>query len=144
MSENTDLRITVEAWTEILIDAWLDRIAKLNIGYYFQLEDSFEHEIIGNGSLPTEVRLMFKYYGKFVDMGVGRGIKLEDVKSNRMDFSAGVGGSARRAKKWYSKTFYSEVMKLGEILARKYGRLGMLSIIENYDDNAMRWQGQEV
>jgi hypothetical protein len=143
--ENTDLRLTVQAWTDIVIDNWLDRLAKLNIGYYFQLEDSLNFEIIGNGALPAEVRLMFNYYGKFVDMGVGKGVKLEDVKSNRMEFSAGLeGASRRRPKKWYSKVFYSEVMKLGDILARKYGRMGMLSIVENLDDNALRWQSQTI
>ncbi len=80
---NTNINLTVEAWADIVIDNWLDNLAKLRIGYYFQLEQTLTHEILGAGSgrLPTAVQFSFPLYGKFVDMGVGRGVKLEDVKS---------------------------------------------------------------
>lgn len=140
MAENTNLNITVDAWADIVIDNWLDRITKLNIGYYFNLENEIEVSVMQNpGGLPSRVEFTFPYYGKFVDMGVGKGVKLEDVKSGGADYRAGEGGHRRRPKKWYSKTFYAEVQKLTRILAEKYGKLGALTIVENIDDNALRW-----
>ncbi len=125
--ENTNLTLTLEAWADIVIDNWLNNIAKLRIGYYFQLEQTLAHEIQGGGAgqLPTAVQFSFPLYGKFVDMGVGRGVKLEDVKS---------GYNNRKPKKWYSRTFYSETMKLGEILGEKYARLGTIAIVEQLCD----------
>ncbi len=125
---NTNLNLTLEAWADIVLDNWLDNISKLRIGYHFELEQTLAYEIQGAGSerLPTAVQFSFPLYGKFVDMGVCRGVKLEDVKS---------GDNQRNPKKWYSKTFYSESLKLGVILAEKYGRLGTIAIIEHICDS---------
>lgn len=137
MAENTDLRLTVDAWADIVTSNWLDKINKLNVQYSFQLEESIRYELINNaGGLPERVEFSYNYYGKFVDMGVGKGVSLGDVKDQRND---GSGRKARRPKKWYSTTMYAEVIKLREILAKKYGRIAAISIVENIDDNALRW-----
>ncbi len=139
MAENTNLNITIDAWADIVIDNWLDKITKLNIGYHFDLERELAVSIRQNpGGLPSVVEFSFPFYGKMVDMGVGKGVKLEDVRSGAKDYSSGEGGHRRRPKKWYSKTFYSEVQKLTAILAEKYGKMGALAIVENIDDNALR------
>ncbi len=94
---NTNLQLTVEAWADIVIDNWLDNLTKLRIGYYFQLESNLHYNIFsGSHNLPSAVEFSFPLYGRFVDMGVGRGVKLEDVKGPE---------NSRRPKKWYSKTF---------------------------------------
>jgi hypothetical protein len=137
MAENTDLRLTIEAWADIVTDNWFDKIDKLKIGYSFQLEESIRFELIGNsGNMPERVDFTFNHYGKFVDMGVGKGVEIGDVKDR--------GESRRRPKKWYSKTMYAQIIKLREILAKKYGRVAAISIIENIDDNALRWVDQRV
>jgi hypothetical protein len=135
--ENTNPRLTVEAWADIVTDNWLDKIDKLKIGYSFQLGDSIGYELIGNsGGLPERVEFSFKYYGKFVDMGVGRGVTLDMVR-DRSDHT-------RRPKKWYSKQMYAQIFKLRDILGKKYGSIGAITIIENFDDNALRWGGEIV
>ena len=137
MAENTDLSLTVAAWADIVMDNWLDKIDKLKIGLSWQLEDSIKSTLISNaGGLPERVEFSFNYYGKFVDMGVGKGVEIGDVKDR--------GESRRRPKKWYSKTMYAQIIKLREILAKKYGRVAAISIIENIDDNALRWVDQRV
>ncbi|MBE0663736.1 MAG: hypothetical protein IH597_14875 [Bacteroidales bacterium] len=137
MAENTDLRLTVEAWADIVMDNWLDKIDKLKIGLSWQLEDSLKSTLISNaGGLPERVEFTFNYYGKFVDMGVGKGVTIDMVK-DRSDHR-------RRPKKWYSATMYAEIIKLREILAKKYGRIAAITIIENIDDNALRWTGERV
>ncbi len=122
---NTNLNLTIEAWSDIVIDNWLDNISKLRIGYFFQLESTLHYNIFSSGhNLPSVVEFSFPLYGKFVDMGVGRGVKLEDVKSS---------DNNRRPKKWYSKTFYSQTLKLSQILSQKYARMGTLAIIEQIE-----------
>ena len=143
MAENTNLRLTVEAWADILTEHWLDRMHKLKIGSSFELENSIRYSILG-GEVPTEVRMMFNYYGKFVDMGVGAGVPLGAGQMARQDYAVGEGGSRRRPKKWYSKTFFAEVKRLAEILGEKYARLGTLTIVENYDDNALKWRPDTI
>ena len=68
-------------------------------------------------------------------MGVGKGVTLE---------MAGSVVSRRRPKPWYSKQFFAQVKKLSEILAAKYARKGVITIIENVDDNALRWGGETI
>lgn len=72
----------------------------------------------GNGDVEA-ARHEFNYYGKFVDMGVGRGQKIEGVKSNA-DILRMAGGG-RRPKKWFSRTYYAEVTELRDLLMVKYG-----------------------
>jgi hypothetical protein len=74
-----------------------------------------------NGN-PYLIEFAFNYYGKFVDMGVGRGVK------------AGESGSKRSAKGWYSRTFFSQVQVLGDLLGRKYAEKGKMAIMENLAD----------
>ncbi len=128
MTQNRNLTLTVEAWADIVIDNWLNNLAKLKIGYYFQLQQTLSHEVLGAsaGRLPNAVQFSFELYGKFVDMGVGKGVKLEDVKSGAHD---------RKPKKWYSKTFYSESLKLSAILGEKYAYLGAITIVEQLCDS---------
>jgi hypothetical protein len=136
MAENLELNLTVQAWADIVIRIWLDKIAQLKINYSYQLADSFVNHIIShaNGNVQM-IEFAFNYYGKFVDMGVGRGVTLEDVGSP---------GINRKPKPWYSRTFYSEVQKLVKIMAEKYARKGAMAIVENVDDNALKWTPQNI
>lgn len=124
---NTNLTLTLEAFADIVIDNWLDNITKLRIGHTFNLQNSLSYEILhGADRLPSAIVFSLPLYGKFVDMGVGKGVRLEDVKSSE---------NQRRPRKWYSKTFYSQSLKLSNILARKYGRIGTLAIVEQIEGN---------
>jgi hypothetical protein len=119
MAENTNLGLTVEAWADIVIERWEQKIERLNIGSSGQLIKSFYHTVQtqSNGN-PELIVFTFEYYGKFVDMGVGRGVTIEEVEF-----------SNRRPKAWYSKTFFSQLEKLKELLAEKYARKSQLAII---------------
>ncbi|HRZ20925.1 MAG TPA: hypothetical protein P5184_04610, partial [Bacteroidales bacterium] len=113
--ENSDLKLTAEAWADIVIKNWLTKIDQLRINYSYQLSDSFLHHIVANaGGDLQRIEFAFAYYGRMVDMGVGKGVKIAMVKERRFE------GFRRRPKPWYSVTLYSEVKKLREILQRKY------------------------
>jgi hypothetical protein len=87
-----------------------------------------------------KIDFAFKYYGKFVDMGVGKGVKLGRVKENQDSrrLEGKMLGNRRRPKKWYSATFYAEAMKLGEIMAKEFGRRGTVVISENINDRSIK------
>jgi hypothetical protein len=123
--ENTDLKLTVEAWSDIVIKNWLAKIDRLGINYSFQLSDSFAHHVISSaGGDVQRIEFAFNFYGRMVDMGVGKGIKIAMVKER---FAAGF---RRRPKPWYSATLYAEVKKLRDILQKKYAVKSTAATIE--------------
>jgi len=103
----------VQKWAEIVIERWKVRMAALGVGDTGELLKSFEAQVVmdSNGD-PAKITFTFLYYGRFTDMGVGRGVTLSDVPD--------VTGN-RQVKPWYSKTFLNEVIKLGRMMATKYG-----------------------
>ena len=68
-------------------------------------------ETDANGD-PKKIVFLYLYYGRFVDMGVGGNITLDDVPDP---------SGHRIPKPWYSKVFIREVEKLGSMMAAKYG-----------------------
>jgi hypothetical protein len=123
MAQNINLELTVEAWADIVIKNWRQKITQLDIGFTGQLFDSFIHTVISNsGGKIERIEFAFNYYGKFVDMGVGKEISLGNI---------GAVETRRRAKKWYSSVMYSQALKLRDILGEKYGILGAGVIAEN-------------
>lgn len=129
MAENTNLLLTADAWAEFTIEKWQDKIRKLGVIDQHDLIDSFEHEVVANaGGDISRIEFAFLYYGKFSDMGVGKGVKLDDVGSDY---------TSRRPRQWYSPVFYSQYKRLVEILAQKYARKAALAIVENIQDNSL-------
>lgn len=114
---------SLELWAKIVIERWETRIEKLNIRHTETLLKSFDHQISrdANGNYQ-KVRFTFAYYGRFVDMGVGKGVPAKDVVM-----------SNRQPKPWYSKTFIKECNTLSRIMAERWGQVAANSfkIIEN-------------
>lgn len=95
-------------FAEYVINKWQAKIRELKIHQTGDLYNSFISEVIRNSGGDVErIIFTFRYYGKMVDMGVGKGITLDDL---------GVG--KRSPKPWYSKTLYSEVKKLSDLMAK--------------------------
>jgi len=131
MDDNLNISLTVEAWADIVLDRWLRKLDTMKIRDTYELVNSFMMQVKSDaGNNPERIEFAFNYYGKFVDMGVGKGISLTDI---------GQVESRRKPKKWYSPVFYSQILKLSVLLAQKYGRLASVTIVENIDDNAARW-----
>jgi hypothetical protein len=128
VADNSNLGLTLQAWADIVIERWETNISRLGINHTGQLLRSFYHhvEVQANGA-PELIEFTFEYYGKFVDMGVGRGVTMEQVEV-----------SNRRPKPWYSKTFFSQIEKLKDLLGEKYERKAQLAIVTNverFDEN---------
>ena len=119
---------TLERWAEYVIERWENKIVALNIQHTGDLLRSFQSEVyMQSGGDKAKIVFAFNYYGKFVDMGVGKGVKLENYFSTQHN---------RRRKMWYSPTFHSQLHKLAEIIARNYSRAAILTIQSNKKDNS--------
>ncbi len=111
----------IEDWARYTAERLQKSLQRKKVGVTGDLNYSILYSLVGaaNGDL-TSVRHEFNYYGKLIDMGVGRGQKLESVKGNR-DMYVLTGHRARAPKKWFSKTYYSETLELVSMLSLKYG-----------------------
>lgn len=124
MAENTDIGLTIDAWAKIVIERWEQKIIKLGIHHPGKLLNSFQHYINtqANGN-PDRITFAFEFYGKFVDMGVGRGTTLSMV-----------GSTSRKPKPWYSKVFWAQFEKLKEIMVEKYQIKSQMAIITEIEN----------
>jgi hypothetical protein len=123
MAENLNLGLTVQAWANIVIERWETKLVRLKVRNTGKLIDSFYSHVRyqANGN-PELILFTFEYYGKFLDMGVGRGVTYEQVES-----------SGRKRYPWYNRMFYSQMAKLREILAAKYEMKAQISIADQLD-----------
>ncbi|MCX6305534.1 MAG: hypothetical protein NT040_11250 [Bacteroidetes bacterium] len=128
----------VHEWAFYTVRIWQEKIrTPYHIGVSGHLENSFSYKLSGHGE-DENIRVMFQflYYGKFVDMGVGRGTDISQVKENRTSrmLQGKMLGNRRVAKKWYSKTLFAETATLKEILAREYAHNGVIRVVEAFHD----------
>jgi len=136
-----DERQIADAWAKITIKRWQKKIQGLKIGETGELTRSFLFDVIASAQGDVlKIDFAFKYYGKFVDMGVGKGVKIGQVKENQdsRKLEGKMLGNRRMPKKWYSKTFAAEAMQLGEIMAKEFGRRGAVVISENINDRSIK------
>lgn len=124
------LRILKKQWMQITVKELKAELTSRGIVDTSGLLNS----IRGNASTEPMV-LMYKLYGQFVDMGVGRGrsatVNREAASVNRnYAIMQGKRGS-RRAKrhKWYSRRMGKEQHRLTELLVNLYGQAGTDAII---------------
>lgn len=112
MAERTKLEMT-RMWADIVLDRWRARMVEYNVGQTGELLKSLQAQVTldANGD-PNKIVFLYLYYGRFPDMGVGGEISLSDVPDKT---------GHRQVKPWYSRVFMTEVMKLGRMMAQKYG-----------------------
>lgn len=109
-------------WAEIVIERWQRGLTRprrarpaVDTGHLLK---SFTSQVVADAAGdPEKIVFTFAYYGRFVDMGVGRGVPIEKVPQSR-----------REPVPWYDKRFRKEVNKLAELLAERYGREAALDI----------------
>ncbi len=101
----------LDAWADRVADAVIAGLKKNKIGITQELRDSVKARARQNVG-----ELLFKEYGRFVDMGAGKGSKrgIESISSNRAALTG------RRPKKFYSKTAYGTLGSLINALLSNY------------------------
>jgi hypothetical protein len=137
-NELPEIEETARAWADITIERWQKKLKTLNIGYTRDLERSIELEALSFANSGGTIEFLFLYYGKFTDMGVGRGTAIGDVAGLRRDryLSGRQRGNYRRPRRWYTDVFFKEVTKLKYILSENYGMQAVNAIVEAIDDNS--------
>ncbi len=94
-------QVDYQKWLSLTIDSLHQALDKYNIGKLNgQLWNSIMGEVIHSGQDVEKVVIKFAQYGRFVDMGAGRGVK----------------NGKRKPKAWFSKTKTREVARLREML----------------------------
>lgn len=144
MSERTPITLAVEKWAEIVVDKWVKLAAHLKIHPDSPItHERFYHYVHtqADGN-PQKVEFAFDYYLKFVNLGVGRGVNMENrdtyiAANKRSKAYEKKNKEGRRPKPWYDDVFYKELYKLGAILAESYAHFAV-SVIKNSLDNAER------
>lgn len=129
---------TIVQWADIAIKEFHRSMVKAGVKRS-HLWRSLTYNIKYDNGFPVEVSIGFLYHGRFVDMGVGRGVRISDVKNNAELWRAATIGKkrkdaaalrGRRPKKWYAKTAYIQFQILSDILLSKY-RISTSRIVEN-------------
>lgn len=103
INERINLRVIMQRYLEIFEDRLIDAQDRLNVGQSGRLWRSVRSEA-RPGSGVFRATISFLFYGRFVDMGAGRGMR----------------AFGKRAKKWYSPVKYSQVARLSEILSEQF------------------------
>ena len=129
---------TVIDWAKITIARWEEKITQLRIGDSNTLINSFAHQVITDSAgNPDLIRFTFEYYGRMVDMGVGRGMPIGNRSTSQFWDAREDNGRLikknRKPKPWYSKPFGREVHKLGELLAQAYGQRAVAIIVNQIE-----------
>jgi hypothetical protein len=123
-------------WLRITIERFQKAIKKAGIVSLDDLYNSFEKELraAGNGSVASAL-IRFRLHGRFVDMGVGRGVPIGS-QARKADYykyrnkKGQLHKYGRKPKKWYSKTLTGQTKKLGELMSEQFGGKA-IQIIEN-------------
>jgi len=117
----------INNWAIITVDKFQEALVRMDVGEVDgTLMRSFKTEVQAKGGDAFAVIIRFLNYGRFVDMGVGRGQPLgfknvQLIGGNRY----GKTNNKRQPKKWYSKTKTREVAVLRFLMARNFSILAV-------------------
>lgn len=151
-----DKRKYIEAWTNMMVEIWRDRITRLDVidttALYHRIDGNFSM----NDSLTT-IRHRFLEYGIFQDCGVGRGFKAgnggnleifdndyrEEHGLNRARSWNGpkshghTSGKPRKPREWFSRPYYASIMVLKDQMAYMYAEefTGLVAEAIEFNEN---------
>lgn len=97
-------------WQEKTKAILLRELKKQGVGVTDQLYKELHNELEKKAQGYFNLSLIMLRRGRFIDMGVGRGVPIEMVKASRTR-SRGA-KRKRRPKRWYSRAFYGRLNDL--------------------------------
>ncbi|OWP62873.1 hypothetical protein CDA63_11690 [Hymenobacter amundsenii] len=122
-------------WLDFTVESFITNIRKLRIRQTGALMASFRKQVIGAATGRLQLQLSYALYGKFVDMGVGRGmgqgVRKGDDGYDRIRNSRGqLKRRERKAKKWYSREIAYQTKRLAELMSELHGTLLISAVSE--------------
>jgi len=141
MDSTENIEEAVAKWLQYAVERFEVSIVKKKIGVSNALLNSFFTDIIkGSGGSVAKLELRFLFYGRFVDMGVGRGVPIGSQSALKEKFFekrnklGQLHKYGRTKKAWYSKTKARELGKLSKILAKEFGLSSVSSLEKRLND----------
>lgn len=129
------LRISVTRFRKELDKKVYGRRSRKGADRTRTLYDEWETKLSMGGSGMDTLKIDFPMYGRFIDMGVGRGVNM-NAALLRKRFRIHKPDVPRKPIKWYSRRKTSEEKKLAEILATRYG-IGLIQLAESMLNNTV-------
>ncbi|RSK45167.1 hypothetical protein [Hymenobacter rigui] len=129
-------RVMADKWLDITIGSFIENMRKLRIRHTGALMASFKKQVIGAANGRLQLQLSYALYGKFIDMGVGRGMgtgvrKGDDgydrIRNNRGQLKR----RQRKAKRWYGKEIAYQTKRLAELMSDLHGTLLISAVGES-------------
>lgn len=123
-------RQIAEDWLKFTLHDLAENIRKGKIIDTETLLKSLGGNIQAGGGDQLKARITYAIYGKYLDMGVGRGaqagVKRGDAGyEKKRDKSGRFLTHKRRPRQWYSREIGKQKHALGELMTRYYGRLAI-------------------
>lgn len=111
-------------WAKYTVHHLYDALNEYDINISGPLFRSIERELVRNGGHIERVLIKFFQYGRFLDIGVGRGVSIGAAGTSAFSAARNDNGSLkkyrRKPKKWFSKSYYADVQRFKEIFAKKF------------------------
>lgn len=123
-------------WAAGVIKRWQKEIEFQGITNPDKLKKSLHKKVINaSGGDQTKIIFTLANYGRYLDLGVGRGEKYKKIK-HQPAFNSGqvypqTEGYTYQVKPWMLPVFKQRVYSLARILERKYNEYAELMIIQN-------------
>lgn len=129
--ESTPKEFNLQGWLDRTLSALRTALDQHQVGRASaRLLNSIVGEVIRSNSKVDEVIIKFCQYGRFVDMGVGRGFKRgsrrtlgDDTFFKKRNVGGQLSALKRKPRPWFSKTKTREVSRLLELLATHHRNL---------------------
>lgn len=145
INQRINLKVTYQSFLKIAIERFKGSLDKKLYRYRSRgarkltrtrnLYNSMEDYMIMGTSGIDMLQIKFLLYGRFLDMGVGKGTNV-NAAMLRKRYTVHRSEEPRKPIRWYSKTKEAEQHKLAEILASQYG-IGMVKLAENLLNNTV-------
>ena len=124
----------VRAWNDTMIKIWQERITLLDVidtGRLLQSPCTIPIQADGR-FVELTISEQFLEYGLWQDFGTGK----EIPRGNHGDIGR---EKKRKAKKWFSRKYYSSVLNLRDFLADNIGQSFVGVVAKALDDNYRRY-----
>ena len=122
-------------WLDFTVDNFVDNMRRLRIRDTGALMASFRKQVIGSAEGPLQLRLSYALYGKFIDLGVGRGygagVRKGDDGYERLRNGRGqLRRRERKARQWYAKELAHQTKRLAELMSELHGTILIATVAE--------------
>lgn len=127
----------VDKWSQYFTERLRAAIKKHRIGVTGNLNRSIVRELKRTNGDVTSVLVKFAMYGRFVDMGVGNGLKAYERGSNKsLKSGARLGAKVsyvnRKPKRWYNKVGRAQLYKLRELLEKEMQEAAVYNLKDGF------------